>query len=308
MTAYDYPTALLLSTFHAPHPASTSSSTPSPPSSSSDLPISPTPNLPLSIDVILIGDSLSQVSLGHSSTTSLTLNEIIHHAQAVSRAVSLPLTPQSGSPFLIVDMPFGTFEASTEQGVLSAIRLVKEAGVDCVKIEGGREILPLVRHLSSIGIPVMPHIGLTPQRAVALSGYKVQGRTAEGARELVELAKELEEAGASSLLLEAIPSQLGRFITERSGIPTIGIGAGNQCSGQVLVLTDALGIYEGGGGPKFVRRFAEVGREMRKGVEEYVKAVRERSFPEEGKETYKMGKGEWERFMEEEEGEGEEKK
>ena len=144
----------------------------------------------------------------------------------------------------------------------------------------------------------MPHIGLTPQRAVALSGYKVQGRTAEGAKELVELAKELEEAGASSLLLEAIPSQLGRYITEKSGIPTIGIGAGNQCSGQVLVLTDALGIYEGGGGPKFVRRFAEVGREMRKGVEEYVKAVRERSFPEEGTETYKMGKGEWERFVE----------
>lgn len=146
----------------------------------------------------------------------------------------------------------------------------------------------------------MPHIGLTPQKAVALSGYKVQGRSAEGAKALWELAQELEQAGASALLLEAIPSKVAGWMTERLGIPTIGIGAGAQTSGQVLVLTDALGVYpEGHGAPKFVRRFAEVGREMRRGVEEFVSAVRERTFPEEGKETYVMGKGEWERFVEE---------
>ena len=268
---------------------------------------------PLSIDIILIGDSLSQVCLGHRTTTSLTLSSIIHHATAVSLACSHPLTPSQGAPFLVADLPFGTFEVSTQQGLESAIRLVKEAGVDMVKIEGGREILGLVKRLSEVGIPVMPHIGLTPQKAVALSGYRVQGRTAEGAQALFGLAKELEEAGASAILLEAIPSELAEYITERVGIPTIGIGAGAQTSGQVLVLTDALGVYPdagkgGGGAPKFVRRFAEAGREMRRGVEEYVKAVRERSFPEEGVETYAMGKGEWERFTEGLEGKKEEKK
>lgn len=257
--------------------------------------------------MILVGDSLSQVSLGHSNTTSLTLSEMIHHAQAVLRGMlSSSSLHAPHIPCLVADMPFGSFEESVEQAVRSAVRLVKEAGVDMIKLEGGEEMIPVVRRLAQVGIPVMPHIGLTPQRAVALSGYKVQGRTSSAALALKSLAIRLEAAGASALLLEAIPSPLAANITDSLSIPTIGIGAGPETSGQVLVLTDALGLYdeEMGGGedgmkPRFVRRFAEAGRIMREGVREYVKAVRERSFPEVGRETYKMGQGEWDRFVEE---------
>jgi 3-methyl-2-oxobutanoate hydroxymethyltransferase len=262
--------------------------------------------------MILVGDSLSQVSLGHPTTTSITLSELIHHARSVLRGVLSSSLHSPHIPFVVADMPFGTFEESLEQAVRSAVRLVKEAGVDMVKIEGGEEMIPIVQRLSQVGIPVMPHIGLTPQRAVALSGYKVQGRTSSSALALKSLALQLQEAGASAVLLEAIPSSLAENITLSLSIPTIGIGAGPETSGQVLVLTDALGVYdeEMGGGedgmkPRFVRRFAEAGRAMRKGVEEYVKAVRERSFPEVGRETYKMAPGEWDRFLE---GDGKEKK
>lgn len=261
MTAYDYPTASLLA-------------------SHSDL------------DMVLVGDSLAQVALGYDTTNSVTLDDMVHHARAVSRALS----PHAG-PMLIADLPFGSYEVSVEQGVASAIRLVKEGKVDMVKIEGGLELIPLVRRLAQVGVPVMAHIGLTPQRAVSLSGFKAQGRTARSARSLVDLAHSLEQAGASAFLLEAIPSTLGQHITSLSNVPTIGIGAGPSTSGQVLVLTDALGVYPPQGfQPKFVRRFAEAGREMRKGLDEYVKAVKDGSFPHPEREGYKMAKGEWDKF------------
>lgn len=306
MTAYDYPTALLLASFQPPpesilHTQSSilSLSLPTRPSSTitTKKATSPLASPSFQIDMILVGDSLSQVALGHTSTTSLTLSELIHHAQAVRRGInaSAAFTTHS-TPFLVSDLPFGTFESSISQGIKSSIRLVKEAQVDMVKIEGGSEIVPLVKKLNEIGVPVMPHIGLTPQRAVALSGYKVQGRTEESARGLYELALELERAGASALLLEAIPAPLAAFITSRLEIPTIGIGAGKDTSGQVLVLTDALGLMDGINQPKFVRRFAEAGREMRRGLEGFVGAVREGSFPSE-LESYSMKKGEWEKFV-----------
>lgn len=233
------------------------------------------------VDIVLVGDSLAQVALGYQSTTELTLDEMAHHVRAVRRG--------SGSSLVLVDLPFGTFESSVEQGVASAVKLVK-AGADALKIEGGREILPLVQRLTSFGIAVMPHIGLMPQRA-ANTGYRVQARQASAALELVQLARDFEDAGAFSLLLEAIPHQLGELITSKVGIPTIGIGAGNQTSGQVLVLTDLLGTYgfePENKPPKFVREYSHSGVEQFGAIKKYIAEVRDRSFPRVGDETYTM--------------------
>lgn len=233
------------------------------------------------VDIILVGDSLAQVALGYQSTTELTLPEMCHHIKAVRRG--------SGSSFILADMPFGSFESSVEDGVKSAVELVK-AGADAVKIEGGEETLPLVQRLTSFGIAVMPHIGLMPQRA-ASTGYRVQGKQASAALNLIKLAKEFEDAGAFGLLLEAIPHQLGSLITSKVGIPTIGIGAGNETSGQVLVLTDLLGTYgfeEANKVPKFVRLYAQSGEKESEAVRQYIADVRDRSFPKTGEETYTM--------------------
>jgi len=179
------------------------------------------------VDVTLVGDSLAQTCLGYSSTTQLTLSEMIHHTRAVARGTT--------HPFLVADMPFGTYHCSLEETTRNAIRLVQEGHIEAVKMEGGSEITESVRKLTSVGIPVMAHVGLLPQRHVAMSGYKVQGRSMEGAKRVLKDAIALQEAGAFSIVLEAIPKELGRFITERLRIPTIGIGAGPWTDGQVCL-------------------------------------------------------------------------
>jgi 3-methyl-2-oxobutanoate hydroxymethyltransferase len=196
LTAYDYPSALACSSYGA--------------------------------DITLVGDSLAQVCLGYDSTTQLTLTEMIHHARAVARGTS--------SSLLVADMPFGTYHASAEEGVRNAVQLVREGRAEAVKMEGGEEITECVHRLARVGIPVMAHVGLMPQRHAALSGYKVQGREAESARRVLRSALALEAAGAFSIVLEAIPHQLGKYITERLSIPTIGIGAGPGTNGQVRYL------------------------------------------------------------------------
>lgn len=213
LTAYDYPTALSLR--HS------------------------------EIDLCLVGDSLANVALGHSSTQSLTLDATVHHCQAVHRGLFSPVLSMSnhtpGAPLLIADIPFGTFQTSIEEGVRSAIRILKEGGADGVKIEGGKEILPLVKRLTDFGIPVMGHIGLQPQRVASTAGYRLQGRTADEAMVILEEALALQEAGAFSIVLECIPNRVGQLISQHLQIPTIGIGAGPDCDGQILVTNDMLG-------------------------------------------------------------------
>ncbi|GLB37337.1 putative catalyzes the reversible reaction in which hydroxymethyl group from 5,10-methylenetetrahydrofolate is transferred onto alpha-ketoisovalerate to form ketopantoate [Lyophyllum shimeji] len=239
------------------------------------------------IDITLVGDSLAQVCLGHSSTTELTLAEMIHHARAVSRGTAHPL--------LVADMPFGTYHISPSAAAANAIRLIQEGRVDAVKLEGGSEIVPIVRQLSSIGIPVMAHVGLLPQRYIAMSGYKVQGRSAESAQRVFRDALALEDAGAFSIVVEAVPKELGTFITRRLKIPTIGIGAGPGTSGQVLVWDDVMGTWPGHKA-KFVRRFADLQTPRDSGVAAYASAVRDGTFPADA-EGYTMDKEEWEKFL-----------
>jgi 3-methyl-2-oxobutanoate hydroxymethyltransferase len=239
------------------------------------------------VDVTLVGDSLAQVALGYPSTTSLTMEEMEHHIRAVCRGCSTPL--------IVADMPFGSYGYNISTSVENAIRLVR-AGAEAVKMEGGSELVDTVRAMTSIGISVMGHLGLLPQRAVSLSGYRVQGKDAQAATELLNNARALQNAGAFSIVLEAIPSILGAYVTESIDVPTIGIGAGNGTSGQVLVWSDALGMWKGHKA-KFVRRFAEVHTEAERGVQEYVDAVRARTFPDSETEGYKIDSNEWRRFL-----------
>ncbi len=225
-------------------------------------------------DIVLVGDSLAMVVLGHPDTLSVTLDEMIHHTRAVRRGVERAL--------LVADMPYGSFHLGPDQAVASAIRFVKEAGAQAVKIEGGRP--EVVRALNRAEVPVMAHLGLTPQSVHRLGGYKVQGRSQDAAREMVDAALELEEAGAFSLVLECVPSDLGEEISERLTIPTIGIGAGAACDGQVLVYHDLLGLEERIA-PRFVRRYAELGVASREAIERFAKDVREGRFPS-AEETY----------------------
>ncbi len=225
-------------------------------------------------DIILVGDSLAMVVLGHPDTLSVTLDEMIHHTRAVRRGVERAL--------LVADMPYGSFHLGPDQAVASAIRFVKESGAQAVKIEGGRP--EVVRALDRAEIPVMAHLGLTPQSVHRFGGYKVQGRNEEAARKIVDAALELEEAGAFSLVLECVPSDLGAEITERLTIPTIGIGAGAACDGQVLVYHDLLGLEERIA-PRFVRRYAELGLASREAIERFADDVRAGRFPS-PEETY----------------------
>jgi 3-methyl-2-oxobutanoate hydroxymethyltransferase len=230
------------------------------------------------VDLILVGDTAAQVVLGHDSTVPATMEEMLFMTRAVTRAARTPL--------VVGDMPFGSYQVSDELALTNAIRFVKEAGADAVKLEGAGPSLSRVRAIVGAGIPVMGHIGLTPQSATMLGGYKAQGRTAAKARELVDEARSLEAAGCFALVLECVPAAVADRITDALEIPTIGIGAGGGCDGQVLVYHDLLGLYEGRA-PRFVKRYADVAGVIRGALEEYVADVREGRFPEE-QHTYAM--------------------
>ena len=224
------------------------------------------------IDLILVGDTAAMVVLGHESTVPVTLDEMLFLTRSVVRAARRPL--------IIGDMPFGTYEASDEEAVHNAVRFVKEGGADVVKLEGAGPSLSRVRAITAAGIGVMGHVGLTPQSATVLGGFKAQGRTAEQARRLYEDALALEAAGCFAVVLEAVPAPVAARITEALSMPTIGIGAGAGCDGQVLVYHDLLGLYEGRA-PRFVKRYADVGGEIRGALERYAAEVRGGRFPEE---------------------------
>jgi len=222
------------------------------------------------IDTILVGDSLGMVVLGYSSTVPVTMEEMIHHCRAVSRG--------AGSCFVIGDLPFMSYQVSAEKAVENAGRLIKEGGCDAVKLEGGSEMSGTVKAIVDAGIPVCGHIGLTPQSATKLGGFKVQGRNIEGARELIASAEDLEKAGAFMLVIECVPDQVSEKITARLNIPTIGIGAGVHCDGQVLVYHDAVGLFDRFK-PKFVKRYAELSLIVRDALKCFKEEVEQGSFP-----------------------------
>ena len=224
------------------------------------------------VDIILVGDSGGMVMAGHENTLSVTMDEMLHYVKAVRKGVNRAL--------LVADMPFLSYQVTVEEAVRNAGRFLQEGGAEAVKIEGGKPVLPVVEKLVEIGIPVMGHLGLTPQSIHLFGGYGVQGKEAETARQLKQEAKLLEQAGVFSLVLEKIPAQLAREISESLSIPTIGIGAGKYCDGQVLVSHDMLGLYEKFK-PKFVRRYAELGKLMLEAFVKYVQDVKQKDFPNE---------------------------
>jgi len=238
------------------------------------------------VDMILVGDSAANNVLGYDDTTPISMDEMIVLARAARRGTA--------RAFFVVDMPLGAFQVSDEDAVRNAVRLVKEAGAEAVKLEGAGQMMSRARAIVSAGIPVMGHIGLTPQSATMLGGFKAQGRTGAKARQLYADALGLQAAGCFSLVLEAVPAPVAARITEALHIPTVGIGAGPGCSGQVLVWHDLLGINEGRA-PKFVKRFAAVAAETRRGLEAFAAEVRARSYPAE-EHTYPISDAELEIF------------
>lgn len=226
-----------------------------------------------SIDTILVGDSLGNVIQGNPNTLAVTLDDMIYHARAVRRGA-----PQA---FIVVDMPFMTYQSSERDALLNAGRIIKETGCDAVKLEGGERILPQVRALVEAGIPVMGHLGLTPQSLLAMGGYRVQGKNAEAADRLIADAKKLEAAGAFAVVLEMVPQSLTKRVSETITIPTIGIGAGVDADGQVLVITDLLGL-DPDFTPKFARKYANLSHDVLKALEEYAAESREKKFPSDG--------------------------
>ena len=241
LTAYDYPTARLLDE--------------------------------AGVDVILVGDSLSMVVLGHESTLPVTLEDMLHHTRAVRRGTRRAL--------VVSDMPFGSYHTDTSESLRNAVRFVKEAGAEAVKVEGGERRLELIARLTEAEIPVMGHVGLTPQSVNALGGYRVQGKTRDAAEHLIRDARAVEAAGAFAVVLEAVPRELAAQITRELRIPTIGIGAGPDCDGQILVLHDILGLTFNPV-PKFARQYANVGRIISDAVREYCEDVGTGTFPSDG--------------------------
>ena len=224
------------------------------------------------VELVLVGDSAGMVVLGNESTVPVTMDELLMLTRAVVRGAKRPL--------VIADMPFGSFQGSDEAAVDNAVRFVKEAGADAVKLEGAGPTLSRVQAIVGAGVPVMAHVGLTPQSATMLGGFKAQGRTAEKAERLYEDALALEAAGCFAIVLEAVPAPVAARVTEALQVPTIGIGAGADCDGQVLVWHDLLGLYAGKA-PRFVKRYADLAGEARRAIEAYVDDVREGRFPEE---------------------------
>jgi 3-methyl-2-oxobutanoate hydroxymethyltransferase len=239
------------------------------------------------VDIVLVGDTAAMVVLGHDATTPVGMEEMLMMTSAVRRGLEAPL--------LIGDMPFGSYESSNEQAIKNAQRFVKEAGCDAVKLERGGASVDRARAIARSGIPVMGHVGLTPQTATALGGFKTQGRTAEAAAKLCEDALALQAVGCFAIVFEAIPSAVTEALMPRLEIPVIGIGAGPATDGQVLVLHDLLGVYEGHK-PKFVKRYANVRKETLKGLRAYADEVRTRRFPDEDEHTYSIPPEELEEF------------
>ena len=237
-------------------------------------------------DLVLVGDSAAMTVLGHDSTVPATMEEMLMLTRAVTRGASRPL--------VIADMPFGSFQVSDAVAIENAVRFVKEAGADAVKLEGAGPTLSRVQSIVGAGVPVMGHVGLTPQSATMLGGFKAQGRTAEKAEQLYEDALALEAAGCFAIVLEAVPAPVAARVTEALRVPTIGIGAGAACDGQVLVWHDLLGLYEGKA-PRFVKRYADLATEAKRALEAYVEDVREGRFPEE-RHTYAIPDEELEAF------------
>lgn len=227
---------------------------------------------------ILVGDSLGNVILGYEDTISVTMEDMIHHGAAVARGAKNAL--------VVVDMPFMSYQTSVYDAVVNAGRLMKEGRANAVKLEGGVSVCPQIKAITDAGIPVMAHLGLTPQSINAFGGFKVQGKNEAAARKLIDDAKAVEEAGAFALVLECVPAKLAKIISEQLTIPTIGIGAGAGCNGQILVYQDMLGMFSDYT-PKFVKRFAEVGSVMKEAFANYIKEVQAETYPAE-EHTFKI--------------------
>ncbi len=230
------------------------------------------------INGILVGDSLGNVVLGYEDTISVTMEDMIHHGAAVARGAKDAL--------VVIDMPFMSYQTSVYDALVNAGRLMKEGRANAVKLEGGAEVCPQIKAITDAGIPVMAHIGLTPQSINAFGGFKVQGKSEAAALKLIEDAKAVEEAGAFAVVLECVPAKLAAMVTEKVGIPTIGIGAGAGCDGQILVYQDMLGMFSDFT-PKFVKRYAEAGQVMKDAFAEYIKEVQEGQYPKE-EHTFKI--------------------
>jgi 3-methyl-2-oxobutanoate hydroxymethyltransferase len=229
------------------------------------------------IDALLVGDSLGNVKLGYENTLSVTVDDMIYHTKSVKRG--------NDGALLITDMPFMSYEIAVEDAVKNAARIVKEGGAEAVKVEGGIEIIDRIKVISDAKIPVVGHLGLTPQSINKFGGFKVRGRTEEQCRRLIADAEALEKTGVFAVVLEAIPEQLAKEVTERLKVPTIGIGSGRYCDGQILVVDDMLGMFTDFT-PKFVKKYAEVGETIRTAVKNYIDEVKKGQFPQE-ENTYK---------------------
>ncbi len=238
-------------------------------------------------DIILVGDSLGMVVLGYKDTLAVTLAEMIHHCKAVVRGTTRAM--------VVFDMPFMTYQINREQAMENAGRAIQETGADAVKLEGGAEVFNAVKGITGAGIPVMGHLGLTPQSVGQMGGFKVQGKDIQDALKMVEDARALEAAGAFSIVLECVPWQLARIITEKVAIPTIGIGAGSFCDGQVLVYHDVMGLYTGKR-PRFVKQYTGAREVMEKGVQGYINEVKNGAFPA-AEHTFEISEENYERIV-----------